>query len=84
MGGPSELCQTLKILDSVIVSNSPRHKACYGYVDVGPSFSTMKIGMRMNVNRRNSLMMTVSPAAALEVVVVVLVYNASPVSNKVN
>ena len=44
----------------------------------------MKIGMRMNVNRRNSLMMTVSPAAALEVVVVVLVYNASPVSNKVN
>ena len=29
-------------------------------------------------------MMTVGPAAALEAVVVVLVYNASPVSNKVN
>ena len=73
-----------KNLHSVIVSNSPRHKACYKYVDVDPSFPTMKIGMHMNVKRRNSSMMTVSPAAVLEAVVVVSAHNVSPVSNKVN
>ena len=67
-----------------IVCTPPGNEAHYGYVDVDPSFSMMEIGVHMNVNRRNSSMMTVGPAAALEAVVVVLVYNASPVSNKVN
>ena len=83
VGGPSELCQTLKILHSVIVSTSPWHKARYGYADVDPPFSKMGIGMHTNADRKNPPMTIVGPAV-LGAAVVVLVYNASPVSNKVN
>ena len=82
VGGTSKWYEASKVF--AIVCTPPGNEAHYGYVDVDPSFSTMEIGMHTNVNRRNSLMMTVGPAAALEAMVVALAYNASPVSNKVN